>query len=230
MKKLFTLLLIVFFTAYAGNLFATPVKVFRSNFSIDGYIDASSGGHLGEAHYYQDGYSGSDTAPLSDYTESPAGLGIAYASSRAGFFYVESMAFADGESFAGAYAYGEWIFQPLSPMDHLTIYTDMFMGGPWATCSAELIDLTDTTKIWSKYDGMGGIGPDWGWPDLIAHSFQTNHAYRLYFQVAANANADSWNPYFYTNDMTAVIPEPTALILLSLGLMGLAGTGRKLQK
>ena len=222
MKKLLTLLLIGFFTVYAGNVFAepVPVKVFSSYFSIGGGIFGSYGMYNESSYFYVYGESGS--IPLSDgvryFPPNDIWGGWASADSSAGYFYVAVTASAGGEGFAGTAAEAEWIFQPLSPMDHLTIYGEHFNTSLYCSSSAELIDLTDTTKIWSKTS-------DWGF-DLIQHSFQTNHVYRLYFQVAANANADSWNPSIYADGMTAVIPEPATLILLGLGLMGLAGFRR----
>ena len=39
MKKLLLLPVIVLSSLYAGNLFATPVKVYGSDYSINGFID-----------------------------------------------------------------------------------------------------------------------------------------------------------------------------------------------
>jgi len=76
MKKLLLLPVIVLSSLYAGNLFATPVKVYGSDYSINGFIDTPGNS------YYDSGLS-----PLSDGV---FGLN-AWAYSSTGFFLFMQM-------------------------------------------------------------------------------------------------------------------------------------------
>ena len=87
MKKLLQLILIVFFSAYAGNLSAAPVKVFSNSFSIWGSI-------WGIGQPFHDSYEEGGSIPLSNGVSSPEWVGWgdeAIASSRAGFFILEHL-------------------------------------------------------------------------------------------------------------------------------------------
>ena len=227
MKKSFTVLLIAIFSVYAGNVFAehTQVKVRSSHFHVSGQVaadppcydcprpDPSSGS-----------YDESGTVPLSNGMN-VGGWDGASAWSSAGFFFVEAST-STGQAMADAYASADWLFRPLAPMDHLTIFAggDSFFGSG----DAFLRDVTDSTDIWSVNWVPNEPQP---LEDLIVYSFQTNHVYQLHFSVSMGSTSSYGGlSAIYTNDLIPIVPEPVTLIYLALGLMAVAWVRRKLHK
>lgn len=233
MKKLLTLMLIVFFSACAGNIYAqpVPVEVLSSDFSISGDI-AGMDYNTGPFLHYHSSYAESGSVPLAN----GVGYGSYYnggsASSEAGFFYVGATAGGGGNGSNWASANADMIFQPLSPMSQLTIYYQgglaggATLGGGYSG-NIELTDTTDGTQIFNQavpYSYWNGSN---GWYS-IGYSFR-NNVYELYLSAYASSSYDWQYVNIWTNDLS-MVPEPATMFLLGLGLIGVVGVRRKFKK
>ena len=229
MKKLLLLSVIVLFCSYAGNLFAAPipVNVFSSYFSISGSIE---GEDYSSFSPYSASYDDSGSIPLANGVNYGNYYNGGSASSQAGFFYVNAKAGGGGNGPNSALAVADVLFQPLSPMTQFTIsYQGGLAGGAGGEYSGyiELKDLTDGIQIFSKgvpYSFWNGADGSY----LIDYPLQTNNVYELYLSAQADSYYDWQYVSIWTNDISAVVPEPTTMLLLGIGLMGLARVRRKL--
>jgi hypothetical protein len=195
------------------------------------------GGNSSLSTPFSDGYSESGSVPLSNSVSNGSGQTLTQAQSSAGFFSVSASAWASFVAMelpsASALAVADVVFQPLSPMAQLTIYYqgDYGVDGGYSG-NMVLKDLTSGIQIFSQAVPQPLLycppGPNCdGGSDLINYPFQTNDVYELYLSAQANTEYDPDSLIIGTNNISAVVPEPATMLLLGLGLVGLAGARRK---
>jgi hypothetical protein len=178
MKRLLLLSVIALFSVHASNLFAAPVpvKVISSYFSISGNVEGEDFDSLSPYHL---SYTEPSAVPLDNSVTYGSFYNGASASSGADFFSVSASAWGSGCSPGGsANAVADVIFQPLSPIDQLTIYYRGGFSGAashgWWMGGIYLTDITEGIPIFSQevdslnYFQFGAAGSY-----LIDHSFQT---------------------------------------------------------
>ena len=220
------------------------VNVVSSYYHISGnYHDSNNG--------LYDSYDETSAVPISD------NLLINYFNSSTGepwYMYAESETFDfgvgvhtatwDGNN-SGALAEAEWTFRPTIDFDKFTLSV-LDYGEPWCEYGIYLQDLTTDLVIanylkpyfypmaYGDYKYYPG-SEELQWPfNLyeglnIDHRFNSDHLYKLYLYAQSDANADMQDVVLKVVGMNQV-PEPSTMLLLATGLLGLAGLKRKFRK
>ena len=242
MKKSVTdVLLIIFFLIFAVNVSATPVKVISNNSSVSGSYDAAywtiwdeNEGPPSGLVEVSGGYSNAGSAPQSgsvnfSYVDIDDFMNSVYvsAASNANLFNVLSSASANGVAYAEGSAKTDTIFRPLN--DFNIINYSYQIAEPWNyntyNLQGSLTDLTDNVVIW--YEDNLVLWP--GGTGTINYAFQSDHLYRIELYSHADGAQDYNTLSIGFTDLESV-PEPATMLLLGIGLLGLAGVRMKFKR
>ncbi len=128
-----------------------------------------------------------------------------------------------------ASAHAEWIFRPLTSLANIRLdvgwYSEYFP--PFGAFDFELFDRSAGINLISNdYKTTYGYGYYYGATETYTIPLDLSHEYRLRIDGSVDCYGDDTQMQSLQITMTAV-PEPTTILLLALGLMGLAGVKRR---
>ncbi|MGA2331551.1 MAG: PEP-CTERM sorting domain-containing protein [Syntrophales bacterium] len=251
MKKSVLNVFIFLFLIFTGNVIAAPipVEVISSSFhawgdyDVDYFIGVSPDPPYLLYGNASDSYNNAGTTPQSgniSFYYDP--YDEAYASSSAHLFTASASTDArDESSHANARAQVDATFRPLNNFNTLD-FSWSNSGSRWYLVSGSLVDLTDNVVIWNVLAGMwilagtppGGVEDfkaEYGFAAVVPinYAFESDHVYSMDLFAWSNANWDGTTVSFGFPDLVTA-PEPTTMLLLGLGLVGLAGLRRKFKQ
>jgi hypothetical protein len=162
-------------------------------------------------------------------------LGVSEASANANLFDISVYTWAnEAENAASASAKSEVTFSPVMNSSD-TISLDFSLRGEYLYTAGfvSLFDVTSNQEIWNY--GWEFPGIIIGLPDLqpaialeIDTSFLAAHVYKLEMFTQSWANGDvQWVDIALSGLEPTRVPEPSTLLLLGIGLAGIAGYGRR---
>ncbi|PKN81008.1 MAG: hypothetical protein CVU51_14545 [Deltaproteobacteria bacterium HGW-Deltaproteobacteria-1] len=228
MKKLFyTAFLAIAIVGFSTQIsMAVPLKVevIDSYYHVWGYAEGVNWDWDDIQSDYiisvdKDAYDVSASAPINGEASRTGNYGFSEAVSNTSLFGI-SINHSGLDAGSGAFATAEWTFRPVNAVNQLVIDFDKYI---WESGSAYLKDLTSGTVLLDF-----SVAPLQFWSDnlIIDNNFMTDHTYRLAFSANDESYSDGGLARIQVLDMTAV-PEPSSILLLGFGLIGLAGIRRK---
>jgi hypothetical protein len=223
-----TLIIFLFVLLLSGVAHAGFINIISQEYKISGYVDYAYGdiSDDGTIQGYHEDYSDTSSLPVSGgvflpinpqgatadaYSQASGGVTSEYA-----WLYAYKYSFSSGGpdylAFAFADAYASMTFSPL--VSNMLVEIDNNSSFGWVG----LYDLTSGQLIANQ--------PDKAMSTFLI-SFDLSHIY----EAVAGTNSylgddNSTEEYF----KIAPVPEPATMLLLGLGLIGLAGIRRKIQK
>lgn len=224
MKKAITGFL-SFLLLFSGFAQADFINVLSQEYSIEGYI---------YAHFYQPDYhslylSYQETSSfpvfhdLNNLGLGPYSTGLVWSIASANGGVTSEYALVESRSTAGDKGGGPAYASASSSITFSPLVSTMLVSAEWSGLfwegEANLIDLTSGSTLYSRLPQKQP-----GTEDIII-SFDPSHIYSMNAVTSMN-----WNSSEYVSLRIQSIPEPSTLLLLGAGIVGIVGFRRKFRK
>jgi hypothetical protein len=236
MKRFVFILSIAIILGFTVHGNATTFSLISNSNSISGWLDVDRWTGTEFVGAYNGHYSETSSAPL--YSELSYLDCYAYSGASVTGVFMAFDSFCDElgydigfQSVATAYAQSVSIFKPVSigEITPITFVDTSNWGHTFAW--AWIKDLTTNQEIFSMYpDGE----PDWedysyNFIQRFSYSdWALNHEYQLTMYVWGGDSEMVGDGGMFTDLSFVTVPEPTTILLLGIGIVGLAGVRRKL--